>query len=391
MKRLLTAFAVLCAACMTVFAQGGYQVKGVVVDAIGPVIGASVIEQGTSNGVSTGLDGDFLLTVSSADAIVEITCIGYASQTFAAKDVPASILLAEDTNFLDEVVVIGYGTVKKSDLTGSVSTVKADEINKGVVTTPADLLRGKSAGVVVTAGSGMPGAGATVRIRGGSSINASNDPLYIIDGLPVSNDGISGMSDPLSSINPEDIESFTVLKDASATAIYGSRASNGVIVITTKKGSKTAGVPMNVALDVTTSVNTIAKYNKVLDAAGIRSLIRDFYGLNSAAEAALGNADTNWQKEIYRVAPSVDANLSLSGRIGENLPYRVSVGATSQQGTLKGSEMSRWTLGVSLAPTFFDKHLTVSLNGKGTIAYNSYAQPGRHQRRQPLRPHQARV
>ena len=376
MKRLLTAFAVLCAYCMTVFAQGGYQVKGVVVDAIGPVIGASVIEQGTSNGVSTGLDGDFLLTVSSADAMVEISCIGYASQTFAAKDVPASILLEEDTNFLDEVVVIGYGTVKKSDLTGSVSTVKADEINKGVVTTPADLLRGKSAGVVVTAGSGMPGAGATVRIRGGSSINASNDPLYIIDGLPVSNDGISGMSDPLSSINPEDIESFTVLKDASATAIYGSRASNGVIVITTKKGSKTAGVPMNVALDVTTSVNTIAKYNKVLDAAGIRSLIRDFYGLNSAAEAALGNADTNWQKEIYRVAPSVDANLSLSGRIGENLPYRVSVGATSQQGTLKGSEMSRWTLGVSLAPTFFDKHLTVSLNGKGTVAYNSYANQG---------------
>ena len=328
MKRILTSIAVLLAACATVFAQGGYQVKGVVVDAIGPVIGASVIEQGTSNGVSTGLDGDFALTVSSANAIIEVSCIGYATQTFAASAVPATIVLAEDTHFLDEVVVIGYGTVKKSDLTGSVSTVKADEVNRGVVTSPADLMRGKTAGVVVTTGSGMPGSGATVRIRGGSSINASNDPLYVIDGLPVSNDGISGMSDPLSSINPEDIESFTVLKDASATAIYGSRASNGVIVITTKKGSKTAEHPVNVALDVTTSVNTIAKYNDVLDANGIRSLIRDFYGMNSAAEAALGNANTNWQKEIYRVAPSVDANMSVYGRIGERLPYRVGAGVT---------------------------------------------------------------
>ena len=376
MKRILTAIAVLAASCVTVFAQGGYQVKGVVVDAIGPVIGASVIEQGTSNGVSTGLDGDFVLTVSNANAIVEISCIGYATQTFPANAVPATVTLEEDTHFLDEVVVIGYGTVKKSDLTGSVSTVKADEVNRGVITSPADLMRGKTAGVVVTTGSGMPGSGATVRIRGGSSINASNDPLYVIDGLPVSNDGISGMSDPLSSINPEDIESFTVLKDASATAIYGSRASNGVIVITTKKGSKTAGVPINVALDVTTSVNTIAKYNDVLDADGIRGLIRDFYGMNSAAEAALGTANTNWQKEIYRIAPSVDANLSLSGRIGENLPYRVSAGATVQMGTLKGSEMDRWTMGVNLAPTFFDKHLTVNLNGKGTYAYNNYANQG---------------
>ena len=168
MKRILTALAVLLAACATVFAQGGYQVKGVVVDAIGPVIGASVIEVGTSNGVSTGLDGDFTITVSNANAMVEISCIGYATQTFPANAVPATIHLDEDSHFLDEVVVIGYGTVKKSDLTGSVSTVKADEVNKGVITTPADLLRGKSAGVVVTSGSGQPGAGATVRIRGGA-------------------------------------------------------------------------------------------------------------------------------------------------------------------------------------------------------------------------------
>ena len=376
MKRILTAIAVLCAACATVFAQGGYQVKGVVVDAIGPVIGASVIEVGTTNGVSTGLDGDFVLTVSSANAVVEISCIGYATQTFAANAVPETITLAEDTDFLDEVVVIGYGTVKKSDLTGSVSTVKADEVNKGVITSPADLMRGKTAGVVVTAGSGMPGSGATVRIRGGSSINASNDPLYVIDGLPVSNDGISGMSDPLSSINPEDIESFTVLKDASATAIYGSRASNGVIVITTKKGSKTATGAPHVAADLTTSVNTISKYNSLLDAGGIRSLIRDFYGPNSAAEAALGNANTDWQREIYRPAFSVDANLSVNGKAGTWLPYRVSGGVTAQNGTLKGSKMDRITLSANLSPSFFDNHLTVNLNGKGTYAYNVYAEQG---------------
>ena len=276
-------------------------------------------------------------------------------------------------------MVIGYGTVKKSDLTGSVSTVKADEINKGVISSPADMLRGKSAGVVVTAGDGMPGSAATVRIRGGSSINASNTPLYVIDGLPVSNDGISGMSDPMASINPEDIESFTVLKDASATAIYGSRASNGVIVITTKKGSKTATALPKVAVDFTTSVNTIAKYNSLLDADGIVKIIRDFYGANSAAEQHLGiNGklySTDWQKEIYQVAPTYDGNISLNGRAGF-LPYRVSGGFMSQSGTLKGSKMNRGTLSLNLSPTFFDRHLTVNVNGKGTYAKNWYANQG---------------
>ena len=383
MKRFLTAVAVLLAACATVFAQGGYQVKGVVVDAIGPVIGASVIEQGTTNGVSTGLDGDFLLTVSKASAIVEISCIGYATQTFPANAVPAIVHLDEDTHFLDEVVVIGYGTVKKSDMTGSISTVKADEINKGVITTPADLLRGKSAGVVVTSGSGMPGAGATVRIRGGASLNASNDPLYIIDGLPVSNDGISGMSDPLSSINPEDIESFTVLKDASATAIYGSRASNGVIVITTKKGAKGAAsaVPA-IAIDVTSSLNTIAKYQDVLTGDQLRELIAERVANGktaAAALAALGKENTDWQKQIYRMAPTVDANMSLNGNVNMGsvtLPYRVSGGFTTQNGTLVGSKMNRGTASLNLSPTFFDKHLTVFLNGKYTYAKNWYADQG---------------
>ncbi|MBO4917913.1 MAG: TonB-dependent receptor [Bacteroidales bacterium] len=379
MKRIVTKLVgvmLLSLMATSVFAQGGYQVKGVVTDAMGPVIGATVIEQGTSNGTVTGIDGDYVLNVANANSIIEISCIGYTTLTFKASEVPSEVTLEEDSEFLDEVVVIGYGTVKKSDLTGSVSTVKADEINKGVITSPADLLRGKSAGVVVTSGSGMPGSGATIRIRGGSSINASNDPLIVIDGLPISNDGISGMSDPLSSINPEDIESFTVLKDASATAIYGSRASNGVIVITTKKGSKTGTAMPKVAMDFTASVNTIAKYNDLLDADGIVDLIRKFYGVNSAAEQHLGlNGqlyNTDWQKEIYHMAPTYDGNLSLNGRVGF-LPYRISAGATSEEGTLIGSKMNRYTGSVNFSPTFFDNHLTINLNSKNTFTKNVYA------------------
>ena len=367
----------------SVFAQGGYEVKGVVVDAIGPVIGATVIEQGTTNGTSTGLDGDYVLTVSSADAVVEISCIGYATQTFTASQLPATVTLGEDTEFLDEVVVIGYGTVKKSDMTGSVGTVKADEINKGMISSPADLLKGKSAGVVVTPGSGAPGAGATIRIRGGSSLNATNDPLIIIDGLPVSNDGISGMADPLSSINPNDIESFSVLKDASATAIYGSRASNGVIVITTKKGAKTkTGVPQ-INADFSTSLSHVSEYVDVLSADQLRTLISERVekGLLSAdGLAALGNADTNWQEEIYQLAQTYDANLSLAGRadLGKAgvLPYRVSGGFMSQEGVLMTDKMNRGTVALNLSPTFFDNHLTVNLNGKGVFTANNFANQG---------------
>jgi len=378
MKKILILLSVLALTSATAFAQ--YTAKGVVEDKFGPVIGAAVIQVGTSNGVQTDLDGQWTLNVPSASTPIEISFLGLKTVTVEAGKA-GHILMEDDHEFLDEVVVIGYGTVKKSDMTGSISTVKADEINKGVITTPADLLRGKSAGVVVTSGSGMPGSGATIRIRGGSSLNASNDPLVVIDGLPVSNDGISGMSDPLSSINPEDIESFTVLKDASATAIYGSRASNGVIVITTKKGSKVGSNIPHVALDYTGSVNTIAKYNQLLDRDGIVELIRDFYGENSAAEANLGiyeNGEqklynTDWQREIYQIAPSHDVNLSVTGRIGEIFPYRVSGGYTRQVGTLRGSQMDRATASVNLSPTFLNKHLIINLNGKGTYSANQYA------------------
>nr|MCR5243586.1 carboxypeptidase-like regulatory domain-containing protein [Bacteroidales bacterium] len=187
MKRILTVVAVILSAMITTSlpAQNGYQVKGVVVDASGPVIGATVIEQGTSNGTSTGLDGDYILNVSSADATVEISCIGYSTQTFKASAVPSRITLVEDSEFLDDVVVIGYGTVKKKDMTGSVSTVRADQINKGMISSPSQLLAGKSSGVVVTAGNGQPGSASKIRVRGGSSLKANNDPLIVVDGLPV--------------------------------------------------------------------------------------------------------------------------------------------------------------------------------------------------------------
>ena len=382
MNRIMTLFASLLLSCfmgVSVFAQGGYVVKGVVVDQVGPVIGATVIEKGTNNGVSTGLDGDYVLTVSSADAVVEITCIGYASQTFVASKMPSVVTLSEDALFLDDVVVIGYGTVKKGDMTGSVGTVKADEINKGMISSPADLLKGKSAGVVVTPGGGQPGAGSTIRIRGEASMHNS-DPLIIVDGLPVSNDGINGMGDVLSAINPNDIESFSVLKDASATAIYGSRASNGVIVITTKKGAKTTTKVPQINVDFQTSVSQVSNYVDVMDADTYRAFVQskvDAGVLSADAMAAMGDANTNWQKEIYQIAPAYEGNISMAGRVGMGetgvLPWRVSAGILAQDGVLKTDHMNRGTVALNLAPAFLDNHLSVTLNGKGVFTANDWA------------------
>ena len=355
-------------------------VKGIVKDTTGePVIGANVLVKGTTNGTITDFDGNFQLMANQGDIIV-ISFIGYSPQELPATAELMNVVLKDDSEMLSEVVVIGYGTVKKNDLTGSVATVKADQINKGVVTTPSDLLRGKSAGVVVTSGSGQPGAGATIRIRGGSSLSATNDPLIIIDGLPVSNSGISGMADPLSSVNPNDIESFTVLKDASATAIYGSRASNGVIVITTKKGSKGGSSIPQINLDFTTSLSNVSDYVDVMDANQLRETIINRYGEDSDAYRALGSANTDWQKEIYQTAATYETNLSLNGKFGlgeiGSMPYRVSGGFLSQEGVLKTSKMDRGTLSLNLSPSLLDDHLTINLNGKGTYAKSIFANQG---------------
>ena len=356
-----------CMVNTSVFAQGGYTVKGTVSDDMGPLVGVNVSEKGTSNGTSTDMDGNFTLKVANANSVIEISYIGYTSVSFRASQVPSHIVLTEDSELLEDVVVIGYGTVKKEDLTGSVSAVKADQLNKGIVTSPTDLLKGKSAGVVLTSGDGAPGSSSTIRIRGGSSLKASNDPLIVIDGLPVSNDGIDGTSSALSSINPSDIESFTVLKDASATAIYGSRASNGVIMITTKKGSKfDAGKP-HVDVDFTSSLSQNTKYVDVLSANELRSLVEKLYGTESSAYGLLTDANTNWQKEIYQLAQTYEANASVRGKVGDKhnyMPYRVSLGYLNQEGTLRTSKMARETFSANLTPTLFDEHLTINLNSK---------------------------
>ena len=369
MKRVLTAVAVLLAACATVFAQGGYQVKGVIVDAIGPVIGASVIEQGTTNGTSTGLDGDYTLKVSSPDAVIEISCIGYATQTFPAKAVPATVTLSEDADFLDEVVVIGYGTVKKSDLTGSVATVKADEINRGAINSPDQMLMGKVSGLLVTPASGQPGASATIRIRGAASLNANNDPLIVIDGVPITPDGGAGMGNPLASVNPNDIESYSVLKGASATAIYGSRASNGVIMITTKKGGADK---LKLNLNASYSMKHNYQYFNMMSGDEFKDYITANYPSSVSLLGYNGVIDnTNWQEQIYRLASNFDANLSLIG--GKVIPFRVSAGVNTDQATVKAGENTRWNMDVSLSPKFLDKHLSVNVNAKAIYQSTEWA------------------
>ena len=275
----------ICALLVTVisagtlaYAQGGYGVSGTVEDADGPIVGATVLEQGTSNGTITGPDGGFSLTVSSPDSPVEISCIGYASQTYDASMLPSTVILKEDTQYLDEIVVIGYGTVKKDDLTGSITAIKTEELNRGAVVSTQDLLKGKIAGLLVTPGDGGPGSGSRIRIRGSASLNASNDPLIVIDGVPVASGAAGGMSNPLDLLNPNDIESFSVLKDASAAAIYGSRASNGVILITTKKG---VGGRPQVAYNGSFSIQQNTKTVPVMSAAELSRFYTELYPAGS--------------------------------------------------------------------------------------------------------------
>ena len=278
-RNICTALAFTCLSCLVLSAQGGYRVEGIVVDRFGPVIGAAVIEQGTSTGASTGLEGEYALTVSGPSALVEISCIGYASQVFEAALVPQTVILEEDNEFLDEVVVIGYGTVRKDDMTGSVSAIKAEDLNRGALVNTQDMLKGKVAGLLVTPGDGGPGSGARIRIRGSASLNASNDPLIVIDGVPVAQGAGGAMSNPLDLLNPNDIESFSVLKDASAAAIYGSRASNGVILITTKKGK---GSTPQVSYNGSVSLQHISQKVPVMSAAELVDFYSQVYPSGTA-------------------------------------------------------------------------------------------------------------
>ena len=344
-------------------------VKGHVQDAQGEdIIGATVRVVGTQAAVITDIDGTFTLQAPQG-ASIQVSYIGYETATVTAAP-QVEVTLQDESNTLNEVVVIGYGQARKTDLTGSVTALKPDEKNHGIITNAQEMIQGKIAGVNVTTGSGQPGTGATIRIRGGSSFNASNDPLIVIDGLAMDNQGVKGLSNPLSMVNPNDIESFTVLKDASATAIYGSRGSNGVIIITTKKGRQ--NMKPQLSYNGNVSLSIIKKYTDVLSGDQMRTLVRDLYGEESAQFGLLGTANTDWQKEIFRTAISHDHNITMTGSTA-NLPYRVSLGYTDQQGILKTSAFKRFTASVNLNPSFLEDHLKFNINGKFMYAHNNYA------------------
>ncbi len=352
------------------FAQ--IEVKGHVKDATGEdIIGATVRVEGTQTATVSDFDGNFVLKANEG-ATITVSYVGY--QTATVKAAPTvEVILQDDAAVLNEVVVIGYGVARKSDLTGSVTALKPDSKNKGVVVNAQDMLQGKVAGVNITTNSGEPGAGAKIRIRGGSSLSASNDPLIVVDGIPIDNSGVAGAPNILSTINPQDIESFNVLKDASATAIYGSRGSNGVIIITTKKGRSGMAPQISYAGSLTISKNN--KTLKVLDGDEFRSYITNLYGTDHDAYRALGTANTDWQDLIYRTAVSHDHNVTLTGAL-KKLPYRFSLGYTNQQGTLKNSDYERVTGSFNLNPSLLDDHLRIDLNAKGMYSRSSYANGG---------------
>lgn len=352
--------------------------KEIVKDTTGePIIGANVIVKGTTNGTITDFDGNFLLNANKGDIII-ISFIGYRSQEAQAA-ASMNIILKDDTELLDEVVVIGYGSVKKDDLSGSVVAIKAEEMNKGAVTSPQELIMGKVPGLSVSQGDGAPGAGSTIRIRGGASLNASNDPLIVIDGIPVSNDAAPGTPNALATINPNDIETFTVLKDASATAIYGSRASNGVIIIQTKKGTQDK---IKVSYSGTFTAKDPYKRIETLDAQSFREVMQAQYPEGTAQSADIQrilnvypNQSTDWQDAIYQTGLSTDQNIGIAGKAGF-MPFRISLGYNTEKGTLKTSKYERYTGAVNLSPKFFDNHLSVDINVKGTINKNRFADSG---------------
>ncbi len=346
-------------------------VRGTITDIAGePIIGANILVQGTSSGTITDYDGNYTLQ-APADGVLEISYIGYKPQSIPINNrTTINIAMEEDTEMLEEVVVVGYGTAKKNDLTGAITAIGEKDFQKGLITEPTSLIAGKVAGVQVISNGGRAGGGTTIRIRGGASLNASNDPLIVIDGMPVENAGISGSSNPLAMINPNDIESMNILKDASATAIYGSRASNGVILITTKKGL--SGQKMKIDLNLQTSIGTVAKRIEVLSGDEFRDLVENNPHAQQSYTNMLGTANTDWQKKIYRSAFTSDNNLSISGMAGQSLPYRVSVGFLSQDGTLKTDNVKRTTVGLNLNPSLLDNHLNVNMNIKGTYSNSRF-------------------
>lgn len=335
--------------------------------------GATVVVKGTTAGTATNFGGNYTLNASTGDVLV-YSFVGYETQEVTLSDQSVlNVQLSPSAIAVDEVVVIGYGTVQKDDATGSLAVVKAEDFNSGAITSPQELFQGKIAGVQITSEGGAPGSKQKIRIRGGSSLSASNDPLIVIDGVPVDNQDISGMRNPLNTIHPNDIESVTVLKDASATAIYGSRASNGVIIVTTKKGK--AGAPVRFNYSGNVSLATPRNNLDVLDAEEYTALMQEQFAGQDAILDLLGDANTDWQSEILQNAISHDHNLSATGSVA-NLPFRASVGYSDQDGILKTSTLERATASLNLSPSLLDDHLKINFNIKGMNVQNRFADKG---------------
>ena len=371
-KRSLLLVALFVIGCLQLMAQTR-TIKGEVTDAQNgeALIGATVMVEGEKGGTVTDFDGNFSLQVSSSAKKIKVSYIGYIDKVLSISD-NMKVKLESDSKALADVVVIGYGTARKSDLTGSVATVKSKDFNKGLVSSPEQLINGKVSGVQIMSNSGSASAGSTIRVRGGASLNASNDPLIVLDGVPLEQGGISGNSSNfLSMINPSDIESMTVLKDASSTAIYGSRASNGVIIITTKKGQQGA---VKVNFNTTNSMQTRAQMVDMLSRDEFVNVINQ-YGTDNQ-KSLLGTANTDWNDEVYRTAFGTDNNLSVSGSIDKWLPFRVSVGYYNQSGLVRKDNVERWTGNVVLTPSFFQDHLKLTINAKGTLNNNSFNNGG---------------
>ena len=347
------------------------EIKGTVFDSKKETMpGASVYVKGTNIGVITDVNGKYAIKVPSTQSVLVFSFVGYVPQEVVVGNRNVvDIVLVDDAVLLKDVVVIGYGSVKKKDLTGAITSVGEDELQKGTVS-PDRMLVGKVAGVQVTPSGGAPGSGSRIRIRGGASLTASNDPLIIIDGIPVENSGVSGSPSLLSTINPNDIESMNILKDASATAIYGSRASNGVIIITTKKAAY--GQKVKVDFSTQFSLSSISDKLDLLSGDEIRDIVNNHPKSTSELKGLLGTYNTDWQDAIYQTAFSTDNNLSLSGTL-KTIPYRVSLGYLDEDGILKTGNMERWSGSLNLNPRFFDNHLKIDASLKATRINNRFA------------------
>ncbi|MGK0253540.1 MAG: TonB-linked SusC/RagA family outer membrane protein [Mariniflexile sp.] len=333
-----------------------------------PLPGVNVVIKNTTMGTATNFDGNYQIDVKKGDVIL-FSYVGYQPLeiTYSGQST-LNVQLTEDAALLNEIVIIGYGTTTKKDATGSVESITSEDFTKGNIVTTENLLSGRVSGVSITT-DGAPGTGSQITIRGGSSINASNNPLIIIDGLPIDNNGLSGSRGILASINPNDIDSFSVLKDASATAIYGSRASNGVIIIVTKKGKST----FSATYDTQYSFGEITDRIDVLSANDFRQLVAS-QPINGTTldNSLLGSANTDWQDEIFRNTVSSQHNISMQGSLFKAIPTRFSFGTTNQEGAIITSEFERRNLGLALNPSLFDDHLKINLNANLAFEDNRF-------------------